>query len=196
MKKEIVSGLFFVSIVLANVITNRLVLIGGLVLPGAFVLYAVTFLCTDVLSELYGKKYATKVVWAGFGFSIFAMIVIKVVGLFSSPVFAMDVNGAYDLFFATNSRIVLGSMLAYIIAQNIDIGIFQLLKNKTNGKHKWIRNNASTMISQAVDTVVFIAIAFYGSPGIIGIMVSQYLVKLAVAALDTPLFYLATRKGK
>lgn len=196
MKKEIVSGLFFVSIVIANVIANRLVLLGGLVLPGAFVLYAVTFLCTDILSELYGKKYATSVVWMGFGFSVLAMVIIKGIGLFASPVFALDVNSAYDIFFATNTRIVFGSMLAYLISQNIDIGIFQILKNKTNGRHKWLRNNGSTMISQAVDTFVFIGIAFYGSPGIVSIMISQYVVKLIVALVDTPIFYALTRKEK
>jgi uncharacterized integral membrane protein (TIGR00697 family) len=164
-----------------------------MVLPGAFVLYAVTFLCTDILTELYGKEYTTKVVWGGFGFSAFAMIVIAGVGALRSPAFASEVNGAYDVFFATNARIVIGSMVAYLISQNVDVRLFSLLKSVTKGRHKWLRNNLSTMTSQAIDTSVFILIAFWGSPGIVAIMLSQYIVKLIVAALDTPVFYFLTR---
>lgn len=193
MKREIISGAFFVAIVLSNIITNRLVMIGDMVLPGAFVLYAITFLCTDIMSERYGRDFATKAVWWGFGFSIVAMGLIFIIGRMPSPVFAGDVNDAYSTFFATNARIVIGSMVAYLVSQNVDIRIFHAIGTITGHKRKWLRNNGSTMISQAVDTAIFITIAFWGSPGIMAIMVSQYIIKLVVAALDTPVFYALTR---
>lgn len=195
MKKKIIESVFIAAIVLANIIASRFVAIGRFIMPGAFIVYAITFLGTDIISELYGKAESKKLVWCGFIVSGFAVAVIHVLGLLPYPVWAQETITAYSLYFASTYRIIIGSMVAYLVAQNLDILTFHMFKHATHGKHKWLRNNLSTMTSQAVDTTIFITIAFAGIvPQLLTMILSQYLFKLIVAAIDTPLFYLLTRE--
>lgn len=194
-KKMIIESLFITSLVISNVVTAKILQLGLFIVPGAVLLYAFTFTCTDLISELYGRKEAQKLVNTGFIMSIFAMIMIYLTGMLPSAPFALQVQDAYNTLLGTNFRIVAGSMLAYYISQTWDVWIFEKFKEKTNGKKKWIRNNLSTMTSQLLDTAIFITIAFIGNvPSIIWMIFSQYIVKLIIAALDTPIFYLLTRE--
>src|SRR5690606_30961433 len=94
-----------------------------------------------------------------------------------------------------NARFVLASMVAYFVAQTWDVMVFHSLKSKMNGRRKWLRNNASTISSQFIDTAIFITIGFYGVvPDLLAMIVSQYAVKVVLALLDTPIFYLLTRE--
>jgi uncharacterized integral membrane protein (TIGR00697 family) len=194
MKKQFIFSLFIACVIISNVITNRLVLVGSFILPGAFIIYGITFLCTDLISELYGKKESNQIVIIGFILSMFLAIVLFITSKLPEPIFAKSTNNAFSLFFKTNYRIVIGSMVAYLVSQKIDIFLFHFIKSKT--KYKWIRNNGSTMISQFVDTVIFIIIAFYGGNGLLNMILAQYIFKLIVAAADTPIFYLLTRQKR
>lgn len=197
MKKTMIVALFIASLVIANVVTGKVLDLFGLIVPGAFLLYAVTFLMTDLMNELFGKDEAQRLVKAGFIASIFASIMIYLTSLLPAAVFAQDVSAAYDTLLGMNMRFVFASMVAYYLSQTWDVWVFDLLRKRTNGKAKWLRNNVSTMTSQLLDTVIFITIAFWGVvPDLWLMVVSQYVLKLGIAALDTPVFYLLTRKIK
>jgi len=202
LRKMLITALFVTSLVVANVVTGKILSLDAgffnFIVPGAFLLYAVTFLMTDLMNELYGRKEAQTLVKVGFIASVFAAIMIYLTQLLPAAPFAMEVQEAYEILLGTNMRFVFASMIAYYLSQTWDVWFFSKLKDRTNGRHKWLRNNASTMTSQLLDTVIFITIAFIGTPGVeLGIMVfSQYVLKLLIAAVDTPIFYLLTRNMK
>ena len=187
-------ALFVTSVTTANVLAGKIVAFGDyIVLPAAVVTYAFTFLLTDIINELYGRQEAQRAVFFGFYAQIFAMMMIYAAMFF--PALEQEMQDAYEMLLGQNFRFVVASMAAYFVSQSWDVWIFNKLKNKTNGRHKWLRNNASTMSSQFIDTAIFITIGFFGAvPSIWAMIFSQYVVKLVLAALDTPFFYLLTRK--
>jgi len=195
LKKTLIVSLFVTSLIVSNVVTGKILDLFGLIVPGAFLLYAITFLMTDLMSELYGKREANQLVFVGFVCSIFASVAILLTRYLPVAEFAQPVQEAYDVLLGMNIRFVFASMVAYYVSQTWDIWFFHRLGKLTRGRYKWLRNNGSTMTSQLLDTVIFITIAFAGSvPNLAWMVLSQYIVKLCIAAIDTPIFYLATRK--
>ncbi|MCP8615796.1 queuosine precursor transporter [Salirhabdus salicampi] len=188
--------LFATSIVIANVIAGKIIMVGNFILPAAVVMYAFSFLFTDVIHERYGKEEARRTILMGFGAQIFASIMIFLGMVLPVAPFAADTQTAYETLLGQNYRFVLASLIAYFISQHVDVYVFSYLKKKTMDKHKWLRNNGSTFVSQFVDTLIFITIAFYGTPELIVMVFSQYIVKLAIALCDTPLFYLLSKDKK
>lgn len=156
--------------------------------------YPITFLITDILSEIYGKKKANQVVIAGIFASFFSMLIILVSdvapAIQSSPI----KDAVFSDVFGLSPLAVLASMMAYLAAQFIDIRIFHFWKKKTNGKHLWLRNNFSTFSSQFIDTftVLFLLCSFKVLPWEIfgSLLISGFLFKIIIAALDTPILYL------
>lgn len=156
--------------------------------------YPITFLITDIISEIYGKKKANEVVLAGIFASVFSMGIILIAD-YVPAIESSPVNDAiFSKVFGLSPLAVLASMLAYLFAQFIDIRIFHFWKNYTNGKHLWLRNNFSTFTSQFVDTatVLLLLCSFGILPWSIfsSLLLSGFLFKIIVAALDTPLLYL------
>lgn len=197
MTKLLVVAFFITALVVANVIAAKVLNVFGLFVPGAFLLYAVTFLCTDLISEWYGKKEANRIVFIGFIVSVFASIMIMLTGWISPAPFATDVGDAYKVVLGSHWRIVLGSMIAYYAAQSWDVWFFDFLGKITKGKHRWLRNNGSTVTSQLIDTALFITIAFgLKNPHLWEMLGAQYLLKVCIALLDTPIFYYLTRKTR
>ncbi|WP_299338416.1 queuosine precursor transporter [uncultured Psychroserpens sp.] len=156
--------------------------------------YPITFLITDLISEIYGKKRANQVVVAGIFASVFSLLIILV----SSSVPAIAESPIQDeLFnkvFGNSAIAVFASMSAYLFAQFVDIQIYHFWKRLTKGKHLWLRNNFSTWFSQFIDTfsIVFLLCMFEVLPwsSFKGLLVSGFLFKVLVAALDTPFLYL------
>jgi uncharacterized integral membrane protein (TIGR00697 family) len=131
----------------------------------------------------------------GFYMSIVMVVVIFLGRLLPAAPFWQH-QGAYEIILGSTPRIVLASMIAYLISQNHDVWAFHWLKKKTEGKHLWLRNNGSTVASQLIDSVLFIGIAFAGTYPMktIAVMIaSQYLVKVVIAFLDTPFCYLLVK---
>ncbi len=162
--------------------------------------YPVTFLCTDFICELYGRRRANQVVWVGLLLNLWVMGLLWLGGVlpgFPSPVF----DNLRTLAFAA----VAASMIAYAVAQFIDVRVFHFWKRVTKGRHLWLRNNGSTLVSQLVDTTAVIlithfyagALAIKPDEGLAGQLLvyiaSGYVFKLIVALLDTAPFYLGTR---
>jgi uncharacterized integral membrane protein (TIGR00697 family) len=156
--------------------------------------YPITFLITDIISEIFGKKSANQVVIAGIFASFFSIGILLVAGevpaIETSPVN----DATFQKVFAMSPLAVLASMIAYLSAQFVDIRIYHFWKNLTKGKHLWLRNNFSTFASQIIDstTVILLLCAFELLPWDIfwGLVISSVIFKILVAALDTPFLYL------
>lgn len=157
--------------------------------------YPITFLVTDLISEIYGKKAANRVVVAGIFASFFSMVILLIAGLVPAlPNSPID-DQTFNQVFALSPIAVLASMIAYLLAQFIDIRIYHFWKNLTKGRHLWLRNNFSTFASQFVDTftVVGLLCAFGVLPwdAFVGLVISGVVFKILVALIDTPLLYLS-----
>ena len=192
----ILNGIFIATLIIANIVSAKIVSFWGLVIPAAIVAYPLTFLMTDVIGELWGKEEAKRTVKIGLICQALSLVLIGLAILLPVAPFA-DNQAEFKAIMGQSFRVVLASLVAYMIAQANDVFIFHKLKKKTNGKHKWLRNNLSTMTSQLIDTAIFITIAFIGTvPNIFVMIVSQYLIKFIYAIIDTPFFYLLTRESK
>jgi uncharacterized integral membrane protein (TIGR00697 family) len=157
--------------------------------------YPITFLITDILSEIYGKRKANEVVIAGIFASFFSLLIIYVSKEVPATSWSQVNNSTFIEVFGAAPLAVLASMLAYLFAQFIDIRVYHFWKNLTKGKHLWLRNNFSTFSSQFIDTMTVLLLLC--SFDIIdwnkfwGLLLSGVLFKMMIAALDTPLLYAA-----
>ena len=155
--------------------------------------YPITFLITDIISEIYGKKKANQVVVAGIFASVFSMGIILIANYTSAIDNSPVDNVLFTKVFGLSPIAVLASMLAYLFAQFIDIRIFHFWKRKTKGRHLWLRNNFSTFSSQFIDTLTVITLlcSFQVLPWSLfnTLLISGFLFKILIALLDTPLLY-------
>jgi uncharacterized integral membrane protein (TIGR00697 family) len=188
----VLATLFTTCLLVANIITVKLISIAGWVVPAGVIAYPLTFLFTDVITELYGRRTAAKIIWLGFGANL--LMVILVFGAKLLPAAALwEDQAAYESILGVVPRIVLASMVAYLISQHHDVFAFHFWRQKTRARFLWLRNNASTMVSQALDTGIFITIAFWGTVStdiLVEMLLTQYVIKLIIAACDTPFCYL------
>ncbi len=192
---QFIKYLFISALLLSNILASKIIAIGTFVLPAAIILYPLTFLLTDVVAEVEGKKSASSLVMTGFYMSILMVLAI-LAGKLLPPAEFWKHQEAYEIILGATPRIVLASIIAYLISQSHDIWAFHWWREKTDGRHLWLRNNLSTIVSQLIDSVLFICIAFWGTftPAMIGIMIlSQYIIKVIIALLDTPACYLLVR---
>jgi uncharacterized integral membrane protein (TIGR00697 family) len=190
---QILIGIFVVSLIVANIVSAKIVSFWGLVIPAAIVAYPLTFLITDVIGEIWGKGMANRVVKIGFICQLISLVLIGLSMLLPVAPFA-DNQAQFVGIMKSSFRVVAASLVAYLVSQSWDVWLFHKLKEKCNGKHKWLRNNASTLTSQMIDTAIFITIAFWGVvPNIWVMILSQYLIKAVYALLDTIPFYLLTK---
>lgn len=155
--------------------------------------YPVTFLITDIISEIYGKEKANQVVTTGIFASLFSLLIVYVSNVAPATDWSPVNDALFSKVFGATAIAVFASMVAYLLAQYIDIQLFHFWKRLTKGKHLWLRNNFSTFLSQFVDTfsVLFLLCSFnkidwdlFGS-----LLLSGFLFKVIVAALDTPFLY-------
>lgn len=184
-----------VATVLANIITAKNAMIFGLSTAIGTVMFASTFLATDILSECYTKEDAKKAVYIGL-FSNVVLIVATQIALKYIPSPFDYANEAMNTLFALNLRISLASATMYFIANMADVYIFNKIKDKTQGKALWLRNNVSTILCNCIENFGFIGLAFWGiydAQTIITIAVSTSIIEMIVAVLDTPFLYIARR---
>lgn len=194
-KLIVLTSIFTFAIVVSNITASKLVNLGPFVVPIAVICYPITFAITDIVSEVYGKKVAQRIVWSGFFVSVMLVVYSKIVVVYPPSSF-FEQNESFVKVFSSTPRIVLASMVAYILSQTHDVWAFHLWKKITKGNHLWIRNNLSTIVSQFIDTCVFITVAFFNIvPGniLLNMVFSQYIVKFIIALIDTPFVYLGVR---
>ena len=192
----ILSAIFIASLITCNLIANKFVTVDlgfkVFIVSAGILPYPLTFLVTDLISELYGQKKANLVVFSGFIASIFVLFFLWLGGQFSSIPSSVVGDSTYDVVFQNAWRIIAASMVAYLFAQFIDVKIFHFWKKLTNGKHLWLRNNGSTIASQLVDTALVVSILFVGvwdSSQIINAIIDGWLFKMLMAFIDTPIIY-------
>lgn len=192
----------YIMIVVGTIVCNiqviKVIQIFGLIATLGNIVYASIFFNTDILNEIYGKREARQAVWMGF----FALITATVAMQFAIR-FKPDVSDIMqphlEAIFNFMPRIVFASLVAYLVSQHHDVWAFHFWKRKTKGKYLWLRNNASTMVSQLIDTTLFTFLAFWGvfSWNVFWqIFLTTYIFKWIIAALDTPFLYLARRMAK
>ena len=156
--------------------------------------YPITFLITDLISEIYGKKKANEVVFGGIIASFFAMGIIYISNFVPATSWSPVSDEMFSTVFGSTSIAVISSMLAYLFAQFVDIQIYHFWKSITKGKHLWLRNNFSTFLSQFIDTAtVLILLCSFGEIQwrlFTGLLMAGFLFKVIIAALDTPILYI------
>jgi hypothetical protein len=186
----LLASVFVSLLVVSNIIAGKIIMIKGLIGPAAVLCYALTFAISDTIAEIWGKERTRYVVTLGFFASVISAIMIKIAILMPSAPF-WENQAEYELILGSNIRIVIASMTAYLVSQYHDVWAFHFWKDLTKGKHLWIRNNLSTLISQLIDTTIFITVAFYGTgTPLLSLILGQYTLKLIIAVCDTPLVYL------
>lgn len=189
-----------ISVIVANIQVIQTVELFGLVATLGNIVYATSFLVTDILSENYGKKEAKKAVWIGF-FSLISMTFLMNLALqflpFEGDEFATTAHEATSTIFSLMPRIAIASLAAYLLSQRHDVWAYHFWKNRFPKDNQiWLRNNLSTMVSQLIDSVVFVAIAFWGvyeGAVLFEIFLTTYILKWVVAAADTPFVYWGKR---
>ena len=194
------NGLFIFAVfgtLLGNIAVCKCVDIFGFSTTAGNVLYASTFLVTDILSEKYGKKDAARAVAYSFSIMVLWMLGTQLILLFTPN--ANDyISESLNVVFGLVPRITIASLIGFVCSQNFDVFLYHFIWSKTgnNSDKLWLRNNGSTLTSQAVDTVIFTTLAFWGVYPVnvfLSIMLTTYLFKAVVALLDTPFIYLARR---
>jgi uncharacterized integral membrane protein (TIGR00697 family) len=183
-----------ISVIVANIQVTKTISLFGLEATLGNIVYATSFLATDILSEFYGKKASRKAVGIGF-FSLLSMTILMQVALLFEPSSSDIAQNALSTVFGLMPRIAAGSLIAYVLSNYHDIWAYAFWKQKKPGRNTlWLRNNLSTFVSQAIDTLVFTLIAFWGvfpTEVLIEIMITTYVLKWVVALCDTPFIYLA-----
>ncbi len=183
-----------ISTILANIQVVKMVSLFGFEATLGNIVYATSFLVTDILSENYGRKHAKKAVYIGF-FSLISFALIMNLALYFEPSQNDFAQKSMVTIFSLMPRLAVASLLAYAAAQFHDVWAYHFWKKVfPSKKHIWIRNNASTMISQFLDSVIFTVVAFVGvyPMGVLfEIFITTYVLKWIVAAADTPFVYLA-----
>lgn len=182
--------------VIANIQVTKNIELFGFEATLGNIMYGTLFLVTDSLGEMFGYEESKKAVKIGF-FTLLATVIIMQVALMFEPTVWDEGHSALAYTFGLIPRIALGSIVAYFISQFLDIKLFAKIKDKMPGdKYLWIRNNGSTLVSQFVDTIIFVPIAFLGLYDfsiVVSIFFTTYFFKVLVAFADTPFLYIMKR---
>ena len=194
------NGLYAFAIfgtLLGNIAVCKNVDIFGFSTTAGNVLYAATFLVTDILSEKYGRKDAARAVAYSFSVMILWMLGSQLI-LWFTPNANDYINESLKVVFGLVPRITAASLAGFIVSQNLDVFMYYFIWSRTSGTRAmlWLRNNGSTLTSQLIDTVIFTTLAFWGVyPQNVfwSILITTYLFKAAVALLDTPFMYLSRK---
>ena len=187
----IIACFFVTSLLLSNIIAGKLITIGAMILPGAVILFPLAYIFGDILTEVYGYKRARMVIWTGFACNILMVGVFMLVMAIPSPSF-FEAEGAFATVLGMTPRIVLASLIAYLVGEFSNAAILSRMKILTRGKWLWTRTVGSTLVGEGLDTIIFITICFIGTvPNavLMQMVLYQYLFKVAFEFLATPLTY-------
>jgi queuosine precursor transporter len=187
----VVVSLFITCLITANIIAVKLITVCGLVLPAAVIVFPISYILGDVLTEVYGYRQARSVIWLGFACNLILVIAVWLGGLLPAATF-WDGQAAYTRILGYTPRILAASFLAYLVGEFSNSFVLAKLKIATSGRHLWARTIGSTLVGQGLDSMVFITLAFAGTipfSGLLSAIITQWLVKTAYEAAVTPLTY-------
>jgi uncharacterized integral membrane protein (TIGR00697 family) len=187
------TGLFVTCLLTANIIAAKLVVVGGLTLTAGIVIFPISYVLGDVLTEVWGYAATRRVIWLGFACNALMVLAIWLGGeLPAAPFWRGEL--AYQEILGHAPRILMASFVAYLIGEFANAFVLAKLKIATQGRWLWMRTIGSTVVGQALDSVVFVTLAFAGivpAGALAGIVAGQWLVKVAYEAAATPLTYAA-----
>ena len=184
-------ALFVTTLIVSNIIAVKLIDVAGHILPAAIIIFPVSYIVGDVLTEVYGYQRARRVIWLGFACNLLAVGAIALAG--ALPAAGLwDGQPAYDRILGAAPRILGASFAAYLVGEFANAYVLARMKVATRGRWLWARTIGSTVIGQGLDSAVFMTVAFAGIiplEGLIAAVVTQWVVKTAYEALATPLTY-------
>jgi queuosine precursor transporter len=186
-----VTAMFTTCLVVANIIAVKLVDIHGLILPAAVVIFPISYIFGDILTEVYGYARARQVIWIGFGCNLLAVGAIWVAGLLP-PAGFWNGQAAYQQILGYAPRLLAASFAAYLVGEFLNSLILAKLKIATHGRWLWVRTIGSTLIGEGADSIVFITLAFMGTvpqDQVVNLIVTQWLFKSAYEVIATPITY-------
>ena len=186
-----IAALFVTILVTSNILAVKLIEVAGLVLPAAIILFPISYILGDVLTEVYGYGQTRRVIWLGFFLNLVAVAAIWAAGLLPAAGF-WEGQEAWNTILGQVPRILAASFIAYLIGEFANAYVLAKIKIATGGKMLWLRTIGSTIIGQGLDSAVFITLAFGGvipAPAILSAILGQWLVKSAYEAAATPVTY-------
>jgi uncharacterized integral membrane protein (TIGR00697 family) len=188
----VATAVFVTSLITANIIAVKLVGIAGLVFPAAVVIFPISYIFGDILTEVYGYQRARQVIWLGFLCNLLAVIAIQLGQILPSASFWQG-QSAYEQILGYTPRLLAASFIAYLIGEFANSIVLAKMKVATQGRWLWTRTIGSTLVGEGLDSLVFISVAFWGtipSSALLSTVITQWLMKSVYEALVTPLTYL------
>ncbi len=186
------TAIFISCLIVSNIIAVKLINIFGLVLPAAIIIFPITYIFGDILTEVYGYKMARLVIWLGFFSNLIVVVFIKIAEVIPPAQF-WDAQQAYSRILGYTPRILTASFIAYLVGEFLNSFVLSKMKIWTKGRFLWTRTIGSTLVGQLADSGVFITIAFIGKLPLLvlfKIIITQWLFKVSYEALVTPFTYL------
>lgn len=190
---------FVTCLITANIIAVKLVALGDLVVPAALIIFPLSYIFGDVLTEVYGYRKTRQVIWLGFGCNLLAVAAIAIGQLLPPAAPFQDAQGAYERILGYAPRLLLGSFVAYLIGEFANAYVLAKMKVATKGRWLWMRTIGSTIVGEGLDTLVFNVIAFSGAvPNavLVNIVLTAWVLKVAYETLATPLTYAVVARLK
>jgi queuosine precursor transporter len=188
---DIIMAVFVAVLLISNLASTKILTLGPFTFDGGTLLFPLSYIFGDILTEVYGYQRARKVIWTGFGAALLMSVVLWVVQILP-PAADWPNQQAYESLLGFVPRIVLASLVAYFAGAFSNAFLLSKLKIRTKGKYLWVRTIGSTIIGEGIDTTIFCLVAFYGlfpHDVLIAIIVSNYLFKTGVEVIFTPLTY-------
>lgn len=187
----LIVAVFVTCLITANIIAVKLVNLFGLIVPAAVIIFPISYIFGDVLTEVYGYAASRRVIWLGFICNLLAVIAMAIGGALPAASFWQH-QAAYDTILGYTPRLLTASFIAYLIGEFANSFILAKMKVATRGRWLWTRTIGSTLIGEGLDSLVFMTIAFFGTiplDGMANAIVTQWLFKVAYEVLATPLTY-------
>ncbi|MFH0913939.1 MAG: queuosine precursor transporter [Chloroflexota bacterium] len=187
----IISAVFVTCLITANVIAVKLVSIGSVILPAAIIVFPLSYIFGDILTEVYGYRWARRVIWLGFGCNLLFVFFVWVGQLLPPAPFWQE-QAAYQTILGYTPRLLIASFLGYLAGEFANSFVLAKMKVLTQGRWLWSRTIGSTIVGQGLDTAIFITVAFGGTPSFVPVIILyHWLAKVLIEALATPLTYVA-----
>ncbi|MCL2679578.1 MAG: queuosine precursor transporter [Dehalococcoidia bacterium] len=188
----VLAALFVTCLITANIIAVKIIGFGlgswDILLPASIIVFPLTYVMGDVLTEVYGYRWARRVIWLGFACNLIFVFFAWVGGLLPGAVF-WEGQGAYENILGNTPRLLIASFAAYLVGSFSNSVILSRLKLITAGRWLWLRTIGSTIVGEGLDTVIFITIAFYGTPDFLKLCLYHWCGKVLLETLFTPLIY-------
>ena len=188
----VIAVAFVTCLIVSNITAVKLIDVSGFILPGAIIIFPITYIIGDVLTEVYGYAKARRVIWMGFGANLFAVATFAAVGVLPAAGF-WGAQDAYDAILGATPRILAASLVAYLVGEFANAYVLARLKVATDGRFLWLRTISSTVVGQSLDSAIFIVIAFSGILPVEALILTiavQAIAKTGYEVIATPLTYL------